>query len=285
MAALDRFEALVERPMDIVMWYQDWARTAELDLTLFGNVADRGSTPMITWEPWDHLGGHQQPAFHLSRIIAGEFDHHLGSWARGLARFGAKVLLRWAQEMNGNWYPWGVGHSAAEEYREAWQHVWSRFQAERANNVLWVWSPNILDGAEAFEALYPGDEYVDWVGLDGYNWGGWRSRSFDRLFSDSYERLAELTNKPMMIAETACAEGPRKARWIREALGRQLPERYDRVRAVIWFNQRKERDWRVDSSAPSRQAFAASVSGPAYRKDRLGPRHVRESDGFDLGAP
>jgi beta-mannanase len=250
------------RKLDIVMWYQDWVRTRTFDPALLRQVRQRGATPMLTWEPWDHLGGRRQPDFRLGRLLAGAHDAHIRAAAQVLRDHGEPVLLRWAHEMNSDWYPWGKasGGRIAVDYREAWLRVWSIFHDEGATNVRWVWSPNIVDGAAAFEAFYPGDRYVDWVGLDGYNWGGRRWKSFTRLFAESYDRLVRLTSKPVMVAETACAEGAGKAEWIRQALEQEIPQRFARIHAIVWFNQRKERDWRIDSSPESRKAFAAAVS-------------------------
>jgi mannan endo-1,4-beta-mannosidase len=266
---LDEFEALAERPVEIVMWYQDWAQTPTLDLRLFERVAQRGAVPLLTWEPWDHTGEGNQPAFHLSHVLAGEFDQHVRAWAEGLAAYGAPVLLRWAHEMNGAWYPWGhgVGGTTPAQYRATWQRLRSIFQDAGADQVQWVWSPNILEGADALEEYYPGDEWVDWLALDGYNWGGWGQwRSFARVFTESYRHVTALSTKPLMIAEVACAESRwRKARWITDALTVQLPLHFPRVEAVIWFNSRKEHDWRIESDPASRRAFAQAVAAPLYQ--------------------
>jgi hypothetical protein len=289
MGPLDEFEQHAKRPVDIVMWYQDWATTAEIDVGLLARVAARGALPMLTWEPWDH----QSPALTkdvgesactLDRIAAGGLDDYIRESARRLAEYGGPLLLRWAHEMNGDWYPWGVAAhqrvfplsltlprqgggdrwpgASSEAYCSAWRRMWDLFQEEGAMNVTWVWSPNILDHCAPFEPFYPGDEYVDWLALDGYNWGGWgRWRSFSQLFAPSYARLAALGPQPIMVAETACAEaGGNKARWITEALTRTIPNDFPRVRAVVWFNQQKERDWRIESSPRSEHAFAAAVA-------------------------
>ena len=90
------------------MWYSDWANVRRPDLGQLRAVARRGSLPEITWEPWDHAKGLwvPQPAFRLRRIIAGRYDALIRRWARDLAAYGGPVRLRFAQEMNGNWYPW-----------------------------------------------------------------------------------------------------------------------------------------------------------------------------------
>jgi beta-mannanase len=273
MSALADFERHAERSLAIVMWYQDWGQTRELDLRILERVAQRGALPLLTWEPWDHTQGPVQPAFHLSRVLAGEFDDYVRACARRLAHYGCPVLLRWAHEMNGHWYPWGIGvtstrpaQATAAQYVAAWQRIWRLFRSEGATNIAWVWSPNVLDHCAAFESCYPGPEFVDWLALDGYNWGGWgRWRSFARLFRTSYDRLVALGPQPVMIAETASAEaGGNKARWITDAFTRTIPDQFPRVRALIWFNQHKERDWRIESSPQSRRAFADAVALPAY---------------------
>jgi beta-mannanase len=277
MAALVEFERAAERSVGIVMWYQDWAQTRELDLRLFAQVAQHGAIPLLTWEPWDHTQGPVQPDFHLARVVAGEFDAYLQTSAQRLARYGAPVLLRWAHEMNGHWYPWSTGsrirfggktsaQATPAEYIAAWRRIWQVFHAEGASNIAWVWSPNVLDHCAPFEPCYPGHEFVDWLALDGYNWGGWgRWRSFARVFGPSYARLVALGPQPVMIAETASAEaGGNKARWITDAFTQTLRAELPRVRAVIWFNQDKERDWRIESSPQSRRAFADAVALAIY---------------------
>src|SRR5215216_4734284 len=54
MAPLDAFERLAERPVDIVMWYQDWATTRKIEVAMIERVGNHGALPMLTWEPWDH---------------------------------------------------------------------------------------------------------------------------------------------------------------------------------------------------------------------------------------
>jgi beta-mannanase len=273
MEPLLEFELQAERPVDLIMWYQDWVHTGELDVGLIQRVADHGAVPLLTWDPWDYTQGPSQPSFALSRVLEGAFDSYISAWARELAGYDGPLLLRFAHEMNGHWYPWGTrarsgppGATAAE-YVQTWRHVWRLFQAAGAHQVQWVWAPNILEGAGAFEVCYPGSEYVDWLALDGYNWGGWRRwRSFRQLFAASYRRLTALGPQPVMIAETACAEaGGDKARWITEGLTQVIPDQMPRVRAVVWFNQAKERDWRIESSDASRLAFAEAVKDPPFQ--------------------
>jgi beta-mannanase len=268
-AKIDEFAKMVGASPALVMWYQDWAHRdmKNFNPTLMNAVTTRGAIPVVTWEPWDDTQGPFQPAYALRTIIAGNYDHYIQQWAHDARVWGHLIYLRFAHEMNGDWYPWsqGVNGNTPAEYVAAWRHIVRIFREEGATNVQWIWSPNVIyDGSTPLSELYPGDNYVDWVGLDGYNGGPALSHkwlSFDLVFAPSYEALANLTSKPMMITETASAEaGGDKAAWIRQGLLEDLPVKFPRVRAVIWFNENKETDWRVNSSMQSLAAYREVVA-------------------------
>jgi beta-mannanase len=233
------------------------------------SVTRRGSTPMITWEPWDYTQGVDQPNYSLRNIANGQFDDYVREWANGLAAFQQPVLIRFAHEMNHAVYPWSVGvnGNTAEDYVAAWRHIHDLFTAAGATNVSWVWSPLIWwEGAMALEPLFPGDAFVDWVALDGYNnvdWGGWQS--FSQLFSASYQKLTALSTKPVMIAEVASAEpAGSKSQWITDTYAKAIPAQFPQIKAIVWFNEAKEADWRVNSSPSSLQAFRRAIASPYY---------------------
>jgi beta-mannanase len=272
---LDQFIGMIGATPGIVMWYQDWEHPGkrEFDPAKLDGVTARGAMPMITWEPWDATAGPNQPAYSLGTIIAGAHDPYIHAWAQGAAAWGKPLYLKFAHEMNGDWYPWAAnanGNSAAQ-YIAMWQHVRAIFQQEGAANVRWVWSPNIaFPGSTPFRALYPGDDAVDWVGLDGYNFGASQSWSqwtdLAGTFGPSYDSLARIASKPMLIGETASSEvGGDKAAWISQGLLTDLPARFPRLRAVVWFDESKETDWRANSSDATLAAFRAVATSPTYR--------------------
>ena len=118
--------------------------------------------------------------------------------------------------------------------------------------------------------VFPGDDYVDFVGASGFNWGdtpqpwgvaGWES--FTDIFQQTYAELQALSDRPVIITETASAElGGDKAAWITSAFLAELPERFPAISAVVWFNVLKETDWRIDSSVESLRAFVSAVNSP-----------------------
>lgn len=270
---IDAYAALVGAPPAVVHWFQSWARFAEFPTASLDTVVAHGALPMITWEPWDTSAGVTQPAYALRAIVAGDHDAYIHRWARAAVTWDQTLYLRFAHEMNGNWYPWSVGvnGNSAADYVAAWQHVVEIFRAEGATRVRWVWCPNVAyTGSTPFADAYPGDPYVDWMALDGYNRGtsqpGSTWRSLRDVFAPSHDALAALSTRPMMIAEVSSAEeGGDKAAWIRVGLLTDLPTFLPRIRAVVWFDENKESDWRVNSSPASLVAFSEVGASPIYQ--------------------
>jgi beta-mannanase len=210
-----------------------------------------------------------QPAYRLSAIANGAYDAYVRRWASQIKAWGKPLMLRFAHEMNGNWYPWaeGVNGNAAGQYVAAYRRVVGTFRAAGVTNVTWVWSPNVaFPGSVPIARLFPGAAYVDWTGLDGYNWGtaaasGWQS--FEQVFGASITQVRALSAKPLMLAEIGSAEqGGDKAAWITDFFAR-LAARPE-VRGFVWFNHDKEADWRVQSSDASRIAYAKAVAASRY---------------------
>ena len=270
---LDALAETIARMPAFVCWYEAWG-TAEavtgetIGLDKLQTVVNRGATPLITWEPWDPEAGVEQPAYRAATIAGGAFDAYVDAWATRLASWNGPVYLRMFHELNAPWYPWGAGvnGNAPENLVAAWRHVRGRFDRAGAGNVRWVWCPDAGLGETPLAELYPGDDVVDWVGLDGYNWGevnpetGWRS--FAEIFGPAYDALGRLTDRPLMVAETASSgQGGDKAAWIAEAFA-ALPERFPRVRALSWFDEATAgADWPVTSSPEALATFAAAATG------------------------
>jgi hypothetical protein len=260
-AKVRAFESLIGRTLDIDLHYYAWDNVFPSGLEQW-DIAG-GRIPLITWY-----------GTKLDDINSGASDVLIRARAAGVRKLGAPVFIRWGWEMNGDWYP----HSGAQnmpdgptKFIEAWRRIHRLFDEAGATNAVWVWSPNFESKPKAawnnWLNYYPGDKFVDWVGIDAYNWGtsqrwsGWRSLA--DLVKPIYTRFA--ARKPIMIAETASAEvGGSKARWIHDAaqaISRDLPA----VKALVWFDVDKETDWRVDSSAPALAAFRELAQDPYFR--------------------
>jgi hypothetical protein len=262
---IDEYGRRVGRQPVIVGSYKQWSSRPFVRAELRA-VWNRGAVPMVTWEPWSYAGRR----FPLRAIADGSYDGYVRRAARAAAAWGKPILLRFAHEMNGNWYPWGrgVNGNTPRIYKAAWRHLVRIFRSYGANNVKWVWTPNVNgSGRYPFKQLYPGDRWVNWVGLDGFNWarrGEWQS--FTDIFGSSYDSLLHMTSRPMIIGETGSNEsGGNKAAWVSSALNQELPQ-FSRIRAVGWFNAPFDRsvDFRVNSSPASLRAFRSAIASPRY---------------------
>jgi len=248
---LHALEEQIEAPLDLVHWFTSWAHV--YDPEPVAALHATGRLPLITWQPHDAS---------LRDIAAGVHDAYLVDWARGIAAADGPVYLRPFPEMNGDWVPW---NGDPDGFRAAWVHMTAVFAREGADNVRWVWSPNVTDEprteANRLEHYYPGSEHVDVLAFSGYNWGGTRPyigwRSFESIVGEVYPRLIALGPQPVWVAETASAEaGGDKAAWIRDMFA---TGRFVRLEAVVWFNEDKETDWRVQSSPAALDAFARAL--------------------------
>ena len=128
----------------------------------------------------------------LRSIASGAQDAAITTWAQQAAAYGHPFFLRLNWEMNGGWFSWGTTSSnqnTPADYVAAWRHIHDLFVAAGATNTTWVWCPNLQSSKSVpYAQLYPGDSYVDWTCLDGYNQGS-SSASFSSLFGQSYKAL------------------------------------------------------------------------------------------------
>jgi mannan endo-1,4-beta-mannosidase len=262
---VNSFEQRARRHADIVMWFADWAHSGDFDAAQAAAIAARGSVPEISWEPWDASSGSRasQPRYRLSRIIAGDYDAYIRRWADSVASYGRPVRLRFAHEMNGRWYPWAekANGNHAGEYARTWRRVHAIFNAAGARNVTWIWSP--VAGAVP-RGLYPGSRHVDVLGVAGFNGGTALFRGTWRSFAVAFGRTLDTVHaldprKPVELSEVSSTEtGGSKAAWIRGMF--EEIRRRPWIRALVWFNLRKEADWRIESSPAAQRAFADGIS-------------------------
>ncbi len=264
---LDSYKSQYGRFPDIALNYRNLDGPL-LDPYERSALKERGVVPMMTVEP--RVGG--KPAS-LQDIANGKYDSYIHSEASAAISYGKEILLRFAHEMNGTWYPWS-GEPGA--YVAAWRHYVNIFRADRATNVKFVWSPNVNSANRyPFSAYYPEDAghpgYVNYVGLDGYNWGGvgeWKT--LKQVFKASYGQLDSLSGgKPTIIAETASVEEKgKRPGWIRDGFLETIPLEFPKVVAAVWFDRNLaadgDRDWALEGTTGSIGAWQDVVNSPLY---------------------
>ncbi len=252
------FSAEIGRPVSFLLSYKDWSQVPIVPDQLDG-IWEYGAVPMVTWEPSGSLSG----------IARGDYDAYVWDAARSAAAWNKPLMIRFGQEMNGDWFPWGRQPVA---FKAAWRHLVRIFRAAGAARVRWVWNPyvNSRGGRFPFASFFPGDKWVDWVGLDVINWGGpYRWRTFRQILGPSYRDLIRLSSKPVIIAETGSGEqGGSKATWLSEMLRQNIPH-MRHVRAVSFWSASDPRgDLRINSSPAALTAVRRGLSKPLYESSR-----------------
>ncbi|MFE2063096.1 glycoside hydrolase family 26 protein [Streptomyces sp. NPDC059467] len=224
---------------------------------------EQGAVPLLTWEPWAGAGaGTRQPRYALAQIAEGGFDAYVTHFAEAVRAQGRPVVIRFAHEMNGTWFPWSEQRNGNHrgDYVKAWRHVHDLFRQARADNVVWLWSPNVVRDAPAvpLRELYPGDAYVDLVGMTGYQDD---ESTAGAVFDATLARLRGLTGRPVVIAETGARPGRKKAAWI-AAFFRWFAAHRE-VIGFVWFERSRaeggHQDWRFTQTPGTARAFAGGL--------------------------
>lgn len=258
---LKKFENHLDSKIALANIYSEWAFLNKSELIDVLNTLDaNGWTPIISSNP-SFINECQKSNLSLYETIAsGSCDEFLSSVAKNLKTFNKTMFLRFAWEMNLPEMYWSVNRVGSKpiDFINAWRRFHNIVKKEQANNVLWVLSFNTSSPKTIpYKDLYPGEEFVDWVAIDGYNWGDAKDWSnwtnFDGVFKNSYNELIEVSNKPVMLSEFNSAElGGDKAVWLEEMLSVKIPYDYPRIEAIVFFNENKEKDenvdWRIEKS-------------------------------------
>ncbi|MEV6208793.1 glycosyl hydrolase [Kitasatospora sp. NPDC051914] len=259
LAPVKAFAAKAGKAPDLREYYLLWG--AAFDPA--GNAAlwANGQLPLVSWVPGDTR---------LTEIADGSQDEYLSDFAGKVAQYGGPLALALAPEMNSGWNSWGAERATPADFVAAWKHVHDLFKARGVTNVLWVWAPHVSDqhSSVAPRPYYPGDDYVDWVGVVGY-YGPEDGSAYSGLFAPMVKNVRGFTEKPLLISETGVAEGPQKVQQVddlfRGAAGTQG------LIGLVWFDLQKtwpgskyRTDWRIDSSSPAAAAVGKAVGAHSF---------------------
>jgi hypothetical protein len=229
----------------IDVYYSGWGEGfhGAMARTIWSN----GAYPLIQLQP---------DGISLADIASGDYDGYLRQYARGVEAFGHPVIISFAHEMNGDWYSWGATHVSPAVYIAAWRHLVTVFRQSGADNVTWLWAVNGYGGpGTEIAPWYPGDKYVDWVGIDGYF--AVPSDTFDSVFATSVSEIRQLTTKPILIAETGV--GPQSSRLAQIQSLFAGVQKYHMI-GFVWFDEKQDsglyhQDWRLEDSSSALAEF------------------------------
>jgi hypothetical protein len=280
------FETTAGRTHPLILVYADWNSAWFRYRWLFETFPFEDHVPLMVWNPY---------GVPLPEIVAGQHDEYLVQWARGLKYWTHDVVIAWAVEPNnglsGNsWTGVANGGPAggAASYVSAWRRIHDVFQREGATNVRWAWIAHYQDTVTGdyydhypvwsrpdtswnhFANYYPGDTYVDSIGLLAVNNGDSEDGStywvpplsfFDRVLTLAEQRYPA---KPQLVVLTSVEDGTdpsRKAGWISEAYARL--QRHPNVEYVIWQHAFGD-SWPIDSSPAALSAYRAATASSYY---------------------
>lgn len=249
-APVTSFAALTGTAPEIAEYYSGWQEP--FNAAFAAAARQHGSYVLVNINP----------GVSLARIAAGGYDAYLRSYARAVRAFGHPVIISFAHEPDGPWWAWGDTRIPASRYVSAWRHVVDVFRAEGAANVTWLWTLAVTaQSPDQLRALYPGDAYVSWVGLNGYF--AHPALTYATTFGPTMAEVRTFTSKPFLIAETGVPSHNGTAVAGQVAGLFKGAEASPDVTGLIWFDYTQKRpaqDWDLSDDPATLAAFREAAA-------------------------
>lgn len=239
-----RFAGVAGRRPNITVYYSPWDTSFRARFVTA--AAQGGAVVLVHMEPW-HAS--------MTAIAGGHWDAYLYRFAAQVRHYGGPVIVSFAPEANGGWYPWGWGHAVPAEYRAAWRHVVTVFRRSGASNVTWLW--DISGGRpRAGRARYwwPGYQYVDWIGIDGYVGKG---QNFKLVFRFQIRDIRRVTRKPIYLAETGVGDNAREVSQVANLFAGIW--RWHLI-GLVWFDLNRKNSWSLEGKPIKDGAYRKAVA-------------------------
>jgi len=215
-----------------------------------------GSIPEIDWG-----GNGSCPSDYISGIVSGQDDQQIMQYADGLKSFGHPVFLRWYWEMNltDDQTKNCLGSAGAAGYIAAWKHIYTLFHQAGATNVAFVWCPGGPLAVASMDPFFPGADYVDWIGVDGFLTGN-NASSFAGLYMHWYTAYVKY-GKPLIVAETGAS--PNDQAEFLNGIGQTVPTQFPNLKAIVYFDSKgPQGEWELTQAGLS--AFAQLLASPYF---------------------
>jgi mannan endo-1,4-beta-mannosidase len=242
MGGVTDFANLIGKNPDLISYYISFGENFNAAFTC--DIAKRGALALIQIDPT------RTP---VANIAAGYYDDYLDKYAEAVKSFGSPVAISFGHEMNAPWYRWGWKHTRPSVFVAAWRQIHDVFAAVGATNVIWAWTININSpGTRPISEFYPGNAYVDWVGLDGYF--RLRGTTFGGLFGSTMRQVEKLCDKPMLVTETGVGAGIKDSGSEVSTLFAAV-EQQKNILGFVWFNYHGQMDWRLQNNAAALAVF------------------------------
>ena len=166
--------------------------------------------------------------------------------------FGFPVIFRPFHEMNGDWFWWGKPWCTTGEYKAMYRLTVDYIRNEGVKNLLFAWSPDAISGFE----FYPGDDYVDILGMDIYEPGIDPAKSTAKMLTgiDVLTDYAAAHEKIVAMTECGCRKDKNIWRypdlypdfWTKYVLKPILDD--PKARRIVWISAWNNADWQKDGT-------------------------------------
>jgi hypothetical protein len=249
LSAVQQFASAVQHEPRLVMLYTGIGR--RFPVALAQAARKHGASLLIQINPSD---------IPLKKIADGGYDGWLRGYARQVAAFGHPVVIGFAHEMNGRWYPWGYTHQPPATFVAAWRHIVTVFRRAGANGVIWLWTiSHDWKHTGPLRAYWPGSRYVSWVGIDGYYYHP--SDTFRSVFGRKLRQVRRLTHDPVLLSEVGIGQMAGQAR---EMPGLVSGIIHNHLAGFVWFDVAQagsiyHQDWRVEGHPAALAAFRIAL--------------------------
>lgn len=260
---IEELEKETRVPAQMVLFYLQWSVSVEDAKGLTSSLEtiwDSGAVPCLTWEPTIVENGVEK-AIPYDDILNGHYDPYILFFAEEAKSWKKPFIIRLAHEMNLSRYHWGTdadkfGPESPEIYVKMFRYLVNFFKEKNVGNVIWAFCPNANSIPDepwnVISKYYPGDKYVDILGMDGYNRNTKENplQTFEEIFKKPFQELKKIApDKPIFVFETATVdrEGEKKlkSKWIKDAL---VTAKSWGLKGIVWFQVNKEEDWRINQN-------------------------------------
>jgi hypothetical protein len=243
-------QAAGRRP-NLAGYYSGWAEP--FDTSFAETLHKRHVIPLVQIDPTDAT---------IADIPKGTYDDYLRSYAASVRNYRHNVVIGFGQEVNASWYSWGYGNVPASTFVAAWRHIVTLFRDEGAKNVTWLWTLQVDGpGTGPIASWWPGKSYVDWVGLDGFYYRP--TDTFTSVFGTTINQVRTLTNRPILLSETAVGPDTGNVYAKIQDLFQGLDK--DGLLGLVWFDKDQHagiyhQDWRLEGNQTAQASFSLGAS-------------------------
>jgi len=291
------FEQLIERKPLWAYFSQNWYNGIIYPKEAIDTINKQGIIPFVRLMPRSTQEQFvKEPKFTMSNIINGKFDKELRQWAKDAKAHNIPLLIDFAVEANGDWFGWsGIFngkdtkdkygdknyYDGAERYRDAYRHIIDIFRDENVKHVTWFFHADMYSNPDKewnrAKYYYPGDDYIDWIGVSLYGAQNPKENywdSFSQILAERYKTIKEIsTKKPIALLEFGVTDNHplgNKSEWLEDAFKTILSGKYINFKAIsYWHETWEESDdilasIRIDSSDESLETFKYYIDNKKF---------------------